>query len=68
MQAQLDTNDPIRRAAATLAGLGVTPDALERVERHERETLAAALAAALDSPWPDLRTAFTDVQDIGAPQ
>ncbi|CAO3456370.1 Acetoin dehydrogenase E1 component alpha-subunit (EC 2.3.1.190) [Azospirillum argentinense] len=68
VQAQLDTNDPIRRAAATLAGLGVTPDALERVERHERKTLAAALATALDSPWPDLGTAFTDVQDIGAPQ
>ncbi|TWA63965.1 pyruvate dehydrogenase E1 component alpha subunit [Azospirillum brasilense] len=68
VRAQLAGNDPIRRAAATLAELGVTPDVLERVERHERETLAAALATALDSPWPDLRTAFTDVQDIGAPQ
>ncbi|TWA65679.1 pyruvate dehydrogenase E1 component alpha subunit [Azospirillum baldaniorum] len=68
VRAQLAGNDPIQRAAATLTELGVTPDALERVERHERETLAAALATALDSPWPDLRTAFTDVQDIGAPQ
>ncbi|NUB09115.1 thiamine pyrophosphate-dependent dehydrogenase E1 component subunit alpha [Azospirillum sp. Vi22] len=68
VRAQLAGNDPLQRAAATLAELGVTPDALERVERHERETLAAALATALDSPWPDLRTAFTDVQDIGAPQ
>ncbi|AIB15347.1 acetoin dehydrogenase (plasmid) [Azospirillum argentinense] len=68
VQAQLAGNDPIRRAAATLAELGVTLDALERVERHEREALAAALATALDSPWPDIRTAFTDVQDIGAPQ
>ncbi len=67
VRAQVEGNDPLRRAATALAALGVASAAIEGAERAARDELATALSVALDSPWPDSATAFTDVQDIGAP-
>jgi TPP-dependent pyruvate/acetoin dehydrogenase alpha subunit len=45
--------DPIAILSAWLRGSGVDDEALERVERELRETIAAAVEFALAAPFPD---------------
>ncbi|WP_232480932.1 thiamine pyrophosphate-dependent dehydrogenase E1 component subunit alpha [Roseomonas sp. KE2513] len=65
--ARLMANDPIARYAAVLAAAGVEAGAIARVEEEARAEIAAHVADAEAAPWPEEREAFTDVQDLGAP-
>ncbi|MDP6707995.1 MAG: thiamine pyrophosphate-dependent dehydrogenase E1 component subunit alpha [Alphaproteobacteria bacterium] len=59
--------DPLLRAEAQLADLGVPADRLVEAREAAEAEMAQAEAAAIAAPYPDLSQAFTDVQDIGAP-
>jgi len=61
-------DDPMRRVEAELLTLGVEDDALAAIAAEAETEMTAASAAAGDAPWPDLAEAFTDVQDVGAPE
>jgi pyruvate dehydrogenase E1 component alpha subunit len=54
--------DPLVLAAKRIAATGQ----LEAIGREARAEVAAALATAHAAPWPEVRTAYTDVQDTGA--
>jgi pyruvate dehydrogenase E1 component alpha subunit len=60
-------NDPIVRAAQWLESRGVSGAGLEADRAAARERVAAVAAAAEAAPWPDARTLYEDVQDVGAP-
>jgi pyruvate dehydrogenase E1 component alpha subunit len=60
-------DDPIARSAAWLAEAGTTQAALAAMEREARAEMAAARAVAEAAPSPEPAAAFTDVQDLGAP-
>jgi pyruvate dehydrogenase E1 component alpha subunit len=59
-------DDPIARARARLAGLGVAEDALRAIEDEARAEIAAATAAAEAALPPAAPRAYTEVQDCGA--
>ena len=60
-------DDPIARIAAWLNSHGVSAASME-AERHAASArIVAAVAEAEAAPWPDAKTLFEDVQDIGAP-
>lgn len=59
--------DPITRCADALRAAGVDEAPVAEIMQAARTEIAAALDAARTAPWPDPETAFTDVQDIGAP-
>jgi pyruvate dehydrogenase E1 component alpha subunit len=59
-------DDPIARARARLAELGVAVDALETVEREARAEIAAATAAAAAALPPPSQRAYSEIQDCGA--
>ncbi len=40
---------------------------LDALARAAEEEMAAVSAAAAAAPWPALEQAYTDIQDIGAP-
>lgn len=67
LHARLIEDDPIARYAAKLIAGGVSAESIARFAAQAAEDMAAHVAAAEAAPWPDLREAFTDVQDIGAP-
>ncbi|MEX2199548.1 MAG: thiamine pyrophosphate-dependent enzyme, partial [Burkholderiales bacterium] len=54
--------DPLVLAAKRIAATAQ----LEAIGREARAEVAAALATAHAAPWPEVRTAYTDVQDTGA--
>ena len=54
--------DPLVLAAKRIAATGQ----LEAIGREARAEVAAALVTAHAAPWPEVRTAYTDVQDTGA--
>ena len=56
--------DPLVLAAKRIAATGQ----LEAIGREARAEVAAALVTAHAAPWPEVRTAYTDVQDTGAGQ
>jgi pyruvate dehydrogenase E1 component alpha subunit len=58
--------DPLRNAAERLAGRGVAAAALERVRAEAEREIADALAAAHAAPWPEVATAYAEIQDTGA--
>jgi pyruvate dehydrogenase E1 component alpha subunit len=58
--------EPILRLRARLLAEGASIKALDTVEGDARAEMSAARAAALAAPWPDLATAWDDVQDDGA--
>ncbi|MBK7657058.1 MAG: thiamine pyrophosphate-dependent dehydrogenase E1 component subunit alpha [Betaproteobacteria bacterium] len=66
LQAALQT-DPIARARAQYLAL---PDAkaqtLDALEQAARDEVARAVEKASAEPWPDVATAYTDVQTTGA--
>jgi pyruvate dehydrogenase E1 component alpha subunit len=57
--------DPLRRAAARLAELGVAVTALDEIERGAKAEIEAAYAKAKAAPWPAEALAYSDIQDIG---
>ena len=56
-------DDPISRCAATLASVGVAEDELSAVRSAATAEMAAAVHAALDTPWPETVRAFDDVHE-----
>lgn len=60
--------DPLRRAEATLAGLGVPAAEMARLRADAAAEMERAFADAEAAPWPDVALAFADVQDCGAGQ
>jgi len=60
-------SEPIARCAAELRRLGVPDSDIKAMDEAAEREMAEAVAIALAAPWPDPRTAFTDVQDVGAP-
>jgi pyruvate dehydrogenase E1 component alpha subunit len=61
-------NEPIARAAETLARLGYGADKLKALDAAAEKEMDEAVAAAKAAPWPEASTAFDDVQDVGAPR
>jgi acetoin:2,6-dichlorophenolindophenol oxidoreductase subunit alpha len=62
-------DDPIARCAEMLRLHGRVADTdLAAIGEAAHAEMAAAVAAARAAPWPDLDLAWTDVQDVGAPQ
>jgi TPP-dependent pyruvate/acetoin dehydrogenase alpha subunit len=57
--------DPLRRAAARLAALGVAATALDEIERGAKAEIETAYAKAKAAPWPADALAYSDIQDIG---
>jgi acetoin:2,6-dichlorophenolindophenol oxidoreductase subunit alpha len=55
---------PIARLAATLAAQGAT--GLDAIERDAAAEMASLRKAANAAAWPDIASAFADVQDVGA--
>ncbi|MCP5369046.1 MAG: thiamine pyrophosphate-dependent dehydrogenase E1 component subunit alpha [Hyphomicrobiales bacterium] len=60
-------DDPIVRCADLLRQAGLDDGTLAGDLDAARDEIAAAYRFAKDSPWPDPREAFTDVQDAGGP-
>lgn len=61
-------NDPIDRAAAWLLTHGIRSDELAAVADDARTLIEKSLQEAKRAAWPAPAAAFTDVQDMGAPQ
>jgi TPP-dependent pyruvate/acetoin dehydrogenase alpha subunit len=59
------SRDPLRRAVARLAGLGVDAKAIDAIERAAKAEIDAAYAAAKAAPWPADALAYSDIQDTG---
>jgi pyruvate dehydrogenase E1 component alpha subunit len=59
------TRDPLRRASARLAALGVDARAIDEIDGAAKAEIAAAYAHAKAAPWPADALAYSDVQDIG---
>ena len=60
-------NDPLARCAAQLSALGVSSEELEEVTAAAAAEMTQAVVIATAAPEPPLASAFTDVQDLGAP-
>lgn len=60
-------HDPIPRARARLAALGVPEADLDAIAAEAEDEMARASAAADAAPWPEPIEAFRDIQDVGAP-
>ena len=60
-------DDCIRNAARWLVGQGVDAGEIEAIQAAARQEISTAYEEALAAPWPEPASAFTDVQDAGAP-
>jgi acetoin:2,6-dichlorophenolindophenol oxidoreductase subunit alpha len=58
--------EPLGRLGATLADRGVAANTLARIDADARAEMIAARDAARAAAWPEPRTAFDDVQTMGA--
>jgi pyruvate dehydrogenase E1 component alpha subunit len=58
--------DPLGSAGERLAALGVAAAEIERIRTEAEREIAAAVAAAHAAPWPDVATAYAEIQDTGA--
>lgn len=68
LQAALKT-DPITRAREHFLALpGASAQQLDAIEQAASEEVAVALKTADAAPWPDVASAYTDVQTTGAGQ
>ena len=61
------TLDPIAGCATILEAAGVSAGTLDAIRDDAVTEMRAALDDARSAPWPDASLAFSDVQDIGAP-
>jgi pyruvate dehydrogenase E1 component alpha subunit len=64
--ARHQAREPMARAAAALAALGVARATLDDAAQDAARELDAAYAAAKAAPWPDAELAFADIHDTGA--
>jgi pyruvate dehydrogenase E1 component alpha subunit len=60
--------EPLSLTRIKLVELGVDPVDLDAIEAEERARVDAALSVADAAPFPDPASAYTDIQDLGAPQ
>ena len=60
-------DDPIKRQRDTLLAAGIDDGVLARIHADAQAEMVQALAEASAAPWPDDRSVFADVQDIGSP-
>lgn len=60
--------DPIARTTAWLLSQGVAQEEITSIENEARALIERAFEAALVAPLPSPSAAYTDVQDVGAPQ
>ncbi len=60
--------DPLARLDATLAARGVPADALRRMDEEDLAEMTDARDRSREAEPPPLRSAFSDVQDAGAPE
>lgn len=58
-------DDPIQRVRTVLITRGESEDNLGTIAESADAEMAAVLAAAIDTSWPELDRAWDDVQDIG---
>jgi pyruvate dehydrogenase E1 component alpha subunit len=61
-------NDPIQNARRTYLKAGGLVSQLDDVDRDTDSDVRAAMKTADDAPWPDVATAYTDVQTTGEGQ
>jgi pyruvate dehydrogenase E1 component alpha subunit len=64
---QAASNDPIQRLREVLSAAGVGEADLTALREQASAEMIGALDAAKAAPWPDDRSVFVDVQDIGSP-
>ena len=67
-QAARVTEDPIARWEAHLRAAGITEAELAAIAAQAEADIARWVAEAEAAPYPALRAAFTDVQDLGPPE
>jgi len=58
--------DPLQRARQRLIALGARREDVDRIDADARAEIAAAQRFAEESPPPDAKAAFTDVQTVGS--
>ncbi len=64
---EAETNDPIARQRAVLAGMGLSTDELDAIHAAAQSEMVQVLADAAATPFPADEMALQDVQDIGSP-
>jgi pyruvate dehydrogenase E1 component alpha subunit len=64
--AQAKQDDCVLHAESWLQSQGVSAHQLRQLRDESLAHVAAAVTEALNAPWPDAASAFTDVQDLGA--
>ena len=65
--AQARKDDCLLHAENWLQSQGISAHQLSQLRDESLVQVAAAVTEALDAPWPDAASAFTDVQDLGDP-
>ena len=60
--------EPMRRTEAWLRANGMTQGEIDALKAEVDAEIAGYVEEAKAAPWPDVATAFTDVQDVGAPK
>ena len=60
--------EPIARAGRQLVALGVPEAELAKAREAAEAEMEATMRGAIAAPYPPLSEAFSDVQDIGAPE
>lgn len=66
--ARLVADDPISRCEAMLAAQGVPREVLRTARDEVEHLVRASVEAARGAPWPEGAAAWSDVQDLGAPE
>ena len=64
---EAETNDPVARQRAVLAGMGLSTDELDAIHADAQSEMVQVLADAAATPFPADEMALQDVQDIGSP-
>jgi pyruvate dehydrogenase E1 component alpha subunit len=60
-------NEPVARTETWLLENGLKQDELDRMRAEVDAEIAGYVEDAKQAPWPHPSLAFTDVQDVGAP-
>jgi pyruvate dehydrogenase E1 component alpha subunit len=58
----------MRRARDAYAAAGGDPSALDRIQAEAEAEVAQSMRDADAAPWPDVTTAYTDIQTTGEGQ
>jgi TPP-dependent pyruvate/acetoin dehydrogenase alpha subunit len=67
LEAALKT-DPMRRARDAFAAAGGDAATLDRIQAEAEAEVAQSMRDAEAAPWPDVATAYTDIQTTGEGQ